>query len=64
MYEIVFRHHSLISDIKISKKTYIGSESIQSLPYDSGIESLGHNVIKNIVSTYLTDVRPTLKGWE
>ena len=42
----------------------MGSESIHSLPYDSGIESLGHNVIKNIFSTYLTDARPTLKGWE
>ena len=42
----------------------MGSESIHSLPYDSGIDSLGHNVIKNIFSTYLTDARPTLKGWE
>lgn len=42
----------------------MGSEGIQSLPYDSGIESLGHNVIKSIFSTYLTDARPTLKGWE
>ena len=29
VYEIVFRHQSLISDIKILKKTYMESESVR-----------------------------------